>query len=115
MITESDMDEISSYTDNIIVDNTINTFGGWDYSDCCSRNYNGGYNTMNINKNYAPCIPQTQDIVDNEFTAWSLDKCVAFCLDINKNKMLPTPYTDYLCAMNKHILPYFKGGKPLGM
>lgn len=58
-------------------------------------------------------VAKYDGIVDSEFATWSLDKCVAFCLDINKTKMSPTTYTDYLCAMNKHILPYFKGGKPL--
>ncbi len=58
-------------------------------------------------------VAKYDGIVDSEFATWSLDKCVAFCLDINKTKMPPTTYTDYLCAMNKHILPYFEGGKPL--
>lgn len=61
LITESDMDEISTYTGNISIDNTLNTFGGWDYHDCCSTNYFGGYSTMNTN-NFAPCVPQTQEL-----------------------------------------------------
>lgn len=62
LITESDMDEISDYTGNISIDNTLNTFGGWDYSDCCSTNYFGGYNNMNTYDTYAPCVPQTQEL-----------------------------------------------------
>ena len=58
LITESDIDEISNYTDSISIDNTFNIFGGWDYSDCRSTNYFGGYNTMNTN-NY---VPQTQEL-----------------------------------------------------
>ncbi len=62
LITESDMDEISSYIDNISVDNTLNTFDSWGYSNCCSTNYFGGKNTMNTYENYAPCVPQTQEL-----------------------------------------------------
>lgn len=56
-ITKSDMDEISNFTDSISIDNTFNIFNSWNHSDCCSKNYFGGYNTMNINENY---VPQTQ-------------------------------------------------------
>lgn len=62
LITESDMDEISTYTGNISIDNTHNTFSGWDYHDCCSTNYFGGYNNMNTYENYTPCVPQTQEL-----------------------------------------------------
>lgn len=58
LIKESDIDEISTYTNNIRTDNT---FSSWDYSDCRSENYFGGYNTMNINENYAS---QTQELPD---------------------------------------------------
>lgn len=61
LITESDMDEISTYTGNISIDNTHNTFSGWDYPDYCSTNYFGGFDTMNTN-NYVPCVPQTQEL-----------------------------------------------------
>lgn len=62
LITESDIEEISSYIDNISIDNTFNTFGGWGYSNCCSTNYFGGKNTMNTYENYTPCVPQTQEL-----------------------------------------------------
>lgn len=62
LITESDMDEISTYTGNISIDNTPNTFGSLDYSDCCGTNYFGGYNNMNTYENYTPCVPQTQEL-----------------------------------------------------
>lgn len=61
-ITASDIEEISTFTDSISIDDTLNTFGGWDYSDCCSINYFGGYNNMNTYDNYAPCVPQTQEL-----------------------------------------------------
>lgn len=60
LITESDMNEISNFTDSISIDNTFNIFNSWDHSDCCSKNYFGGYNTMNINENY---VPQTQELL----------------------------------------------------
>lgn len=59
LITESDMDEISNFTDSISIDNTFNIFNSWDHSDCCSKNYFGGYNIMNFNENY---VPQTQEL-----------------------------------------------------
>lgn len=59
LITKSDMDEISNFTDSISIDNTFNIFNSWDHSDCCSKNYFGGYNTMNINENY---VSQTQEL-----------------------------------------------------
>lgn len=58
-ITKSDIDEISSYTDDF--ERISTTFCGWDYSDCYPNNYNGG-NTMNINDNYAPCVQRTQEL-----------------------------------------------------
>lgn len=62
LITESDMDEISNFTDSISIDNTFNIFNSWDHSDCCSKNYFGGFNTMNTHKNFIPCVPQTQEL-----------------------------------------------------
>lgn len=56
LITKSDIDEISNYTDSISI---VNTFSSWDHSGCCSKNYFGGYNTMNINENY---VSQTQEV-----------------------------------------------------
>lgn len=53
LITESDMDEISNFTDSISIDNTFNIFNSWDHSDCCLENYFGGHNIMNFNENYA--------------------------------------------------------------
>ena len=58
-------------------------------------------------------VSRYDGIVDSEFTSWSLDKCTEYCLEINKVKMSPTTYNDYQCALNKHIKPYFKNGKPL--
>lgn len=53
LITESDMNEISNFTDSISIDNTFNIFNSWDHSDCCLENYFGGHNIMNFNENYA--------------------------------------------------------------
>lgn len=58
-------------------------------------------------------VSRYDGIVDSEFASWSLDKCAEYCLEINKVKMSPTTYNDYQCALNKHIKPYFKNGKPL--
>ncbi|MDD7518050.1 tyrosine-type recombinase/integrase [Ruminococcus flavefaciens] len=58
-------------------------------------------------------VSRYDGIVDSEFASWSLDKCAEYCLEINKVKMSPTTYNDYLCALNKHIKPYFKNGKAL--
>lgn len=57
-ITAPDIEEISSFTDSINIDDAFNKFGSCDYSNCCSTNYFGGYNMYN---NYAPCVPQTQE------------------------------------------------------
>lgn len=59
-ITASDIEEISSFTNSISIDDTFNTFGSCDYSDCCSTKYFGG-NIMYTNNKYAPCVPQTQE------------------------------------------------------
>lgn len=64
-------------------------------------------------KKLIPIYREAQEIVDSEFASWSLDKCTEYCLEINKVKMSPTTYNDYHCALNKHIKPYFKNGKPL--
>jgi len=58
-------------------------------------------------------VSRYDGVVDNEFASWSLDKCTEYCLEINKVKMSPTTYNDYQCALNKHIKPYFRNGKPL--
>lgn len=58
-------------------------------------------------------VARYDGIVDSEFAKWTVDKCVKFCLEINKTRMSPTTYTDYICALNKHIIPYFSDGKPL--
>ncbi len=58
-------------------------------------------------------VSKYDGIVESEYSKWTLDKCVAYCLEINKTKMSPTTYNDYLCAMNRHIIPYFKDKKPL--
>lgn len=62
LIMESDMDEISNFTDSISIDNTFNIFNSWDHSNCCSKNYFGGCNIMNNYKNYTPCVQQTQEL-----------------------------------------------------
>ncbi len=62
LITESDIEEISSFTGSVSIDNTFNSCRGWGYSNCCSTNYFGGYNTMNANEIHASCVPQTQEL-----------------------------------------------------
>ncbi|WP_303838779.1 site-specific integrase [Ruminococcus flavefaciens] len=58
-------------------------------------------------------VARFDGIVDNDFSTWTLDKCVKYCLESNKMKISPTTYNDYVSAINKHITPYFKNGKPL--
>ncbi len=58
-------------------------------------------------------VSRFDGIVDSDFSVWTLDKCAKYCLENNKTKMSPTTYNDYICALNKHITPYFKDGKPL--
>jgi integrase len=58
-------------------------------------------------------VARFDGIVDNDFSTWTLDKCVKYCLESNKTKISPTTYNDYVSAINKHITPYFKNGKPL--
>ena len=58
-------------------------------------------------------VARFDGIVDNDLSTWTLDKCVKYCLESNKTKISPTTYNDYVSAINKHITPYFKNGKPL--
>lgn len=58
MITESDVKEISAYTDYIRLTDTPDLFCDWDYPSCDNNKYYGG-NTMN-NVNYMSFMPQTQ-------------------------------------------------------
>lgn len=58
MISEHDVEEISTYTASIGLTNTPNLFCGWDYPSCDNNKYLGG-NNMN-NRNYTSYIPQTQ-------------------------------------------------------
>ena len=52
-------------------------------------------------------------IVDSEYSGWTLDKCTEYCLELNKTKMSPTTYGDYLSALKCHIKPYFQNKKPI--
>lgn len=64
-ITESDMEEIATFTDSVNIINTSNTLCGWDYSSF--RNYNyGGYPMNNYNpyKTQPQAIPTTVPVVD---------------------------------------------------
>ena len=56
-ITETEIEEISSFTNSVSFTNT-NIFSGWDYPSCDKNEYYGG-NTMNNSKNTA-FMPQTQ-------------------------------------------------------
>ncbi|MDD6060430.1 MAG: relaxase/mobilization nuclease domain-containing protein [Ruminococcus sp.] len=58
MISEHDIEEISTYTASIGLTNTPNLFCGWDYPSCDNNKYLGG-NNMN-NRNYTSYMPQTQ-------------------------------------------------------
>lgn len=58
-------------------------------------------------------VARYDGIVDSEFSSWTLDKCVEYCLELNKTKMSPTTYGDYLSALKCHIKPYFREKKPI--
>lgn len=58
-------------------------------------------------------VSRFEGMIYSDFGTWSLDKCAAYCLEINKTKMSPTTFNDYLCALNKHIIPYFSNGKAI--
>lgn len=58
-------------------------------------------------------VSRYDGIVDSEFSNWTLDKCAEFCLELNKTKLSPTTYGDYLSVLKCHIKPYFKGKKPI--
>lgn len=76
-------------------------------------NYGRKINKRMADEKAKEIVSRYDGIVDSEFASWSLDKCTEYCLELNKVKMSPTTYNDYLCALNKHIKPYFKNGKPL--
>lgn len=76
-------------------------------------NYGRRINKRMADEKAQEIVSRYDGIVDSEFASWSLDKCTEYCLEINKVKMSPTTYNDYHCALNKHIKPYFKNGKPL--
>ena len=56
-ITETEIEEISSFTNSVSLTNT-NIFSGWDYPSCDKNEYYGG-NIMN-NSKYTAFMPQTQ-------------------------------------------------------
>lgn len=58
-------------------------------------------------------VTRYDGIIDNEFSNWTLDKCAEYCLELNKTKLSPTTYTDYLSALKCHIKPYFQNKKPI--
>ena len=57
-ITESCLEKISAFTDSVSIDDTYESISSWDYSDCDTPNYFGGYNMKN--NYFAPSVPQTQ-------------------------------------------------------
>lgn len=57
-ITESIVEEISSFTGSLSLANTPNLFCGWDYPSCNNNNF-GGYQ---MNNNYTPYGSQTQNM-----------------------------------------------------
>ena len=57
-ITESRLEKISAFTDSVSIDDTYESISSWDYSDCDTPNYFGGYNMKN--NYFAPSVPQTQ-------------------------------------------------------
>lgn len=58
-------------------------------------------------------VARYDGIVYSEFSDWTLDKCVEYCLELNKTKLSPTTYTDYLSCLKCHIEPYFKTQKSI--
>ena len=56
-ITETEIEEISSFTNSVSLTNT-NIYSGWDYPSCDKNEYYGG-NIMN-NSKYTAFMPQTQ-------------------------------------------------------
>lgn len=58
-------------------------------------------------------IAKFEGTIDSEYGGWTLDKCVAYCLELKKSKLSPTTYNDYLSALDKHLTPYFSKGKPI--
>ena len=56
-ITESHLEKISDFTDSVSIEGTIESISSWDYDDCDTPNYFGGYN---MNNYFAPPVPQTQ-------------------------------------------------------
>lgn len=58
-------------------------------------------------------IARFDGIVDSEYSGWTLDKCVEYCLELRKTKLSPTTYFDYLNALKCHIRPYFQNRKPI--
>ena len=56
-ITESHLEKISASTDSVSIEGTIESISSWDYDDCDTPNYFGGYI---MNNYFAPPVPQTQ-------------------------------------------------------
>ncbi len=56
-ITESRLEKISAFTDSVSIEGTIESISSWDYDDCDTPNYFGGYI---MNNYFAPPVPQTQ-------------------------------------------------------
>ena len=57
-ITESCLEGISAYTDNVDINDTIESIGSWNFFNCSNNNF-GGYT---MNNNYNPYTSQTQAI-----------------------------------------------------
>lgn len=60
-ITTEDIEEISSFTDNISYEHYINTTNMWCNPDYPTSTFFGGYNNMESNNNYTLCAQQTQE------------------------------------------------------
>lgn len=58
-------------------------------------------------------VARFDGIVDSEYSGWTLDKCVEYCLELRKTKLSPTTYFDYLNALKCHIKPYFQNRKSI--
>lgn len=69
-ITESDMEEISTFTGSVNLTNTSNLFCGWDYPSCNPNNF-GGYT---MNNNYNSYASQTQAMSESVSTPMTTDK-----------------------------------------
>ncbi len=58
-------------------------------------------------------VARYDGVVDSEYGNWTLDRCVAYCLELKKTKLSPTTYSDYINALDTHLKPYFSNRKPI--